>query len=205
MAPGKQSQLDRAIGGDREALSGLLAEAGPDVRRIVEAEFPRRFQSSLSMDDVMQQTYADAFVGIRRFVPRGEGAFQAWLIRLAKRNLVDAVRMLSAEKRGGDRRALETQTPESSFAAFHEYLLRTFSTPSRSIAGREAKVALEEALAALPDHYAQVVRLYDLEGRSIEEVATAVGRSEGATYMLRSRAHDWLAERMGSASRFFTT
>lgn len=204
MAVTEQDVLDRAINGDREALASLLEQSGPEVRRIIESEFPKRFQSSLSMDDVMQQTYADAFVGIKRFVPRGEGAFRAWLIRLAKRNLVDAIRMLSAEKRGGSRRQMETPAPEASYAALYEYILRSLSTPSRKMAGREAQLALEEALAQLPSHYAQVVRLYDLAGQSIEDVAKAVGRSVGATYMLRSRAHDWLVERMGPASRFFT-
>lgn len=196
--------LNRAIAGNVEALSALLEDVGPEVRRIVAADFPSRLQSMLSMDDVMQQTYADVFLGIERFVPRGEGAFRAWLIRLAKRNLVDAIRMESAEKRGGTRQRIVACTPEASFAELYEIISRTQSTPSRKVAATEAKGALEEALTKLPVHYAQVVRLYDLEGQSIEVVAKAVSRSVGATYMLRSRAHDWMGELMGSASRFFT-
>ena len=196
--------LDRARTGSVEALSELLADLGPEVRRIVAADFPSRLQSVLSMDDVMQQTYADAFLGIERFVPRGDGAFRAWLIRLAKRNLVDAIRMESAEKRGGSRQQIAIRTPDASFAALYEIISRTMSSPSRKVASNEAKIALEDALAKLPEHYAQVIRLYDLEGQSIEDVAKAICRSVGATYMLRSRAHDWMGELMGSASRFFT-
>lgn len=196
--------VEKATKGDRAALATLLEQEGPAVRRIVEAELPERFRSLLSSDDVMQQTYADAFLGIERFVPRGEGAFRAWLTRLAKRNLVDAIRMLSAAKRGGDRRRVDAHALEESYAALYEVVQRTLSTPSRKVAGREARSALDDALAKLPQHYAQVVQMYDLEGRPIEEVADCVGRRVGATYMLRSRAHDRLGELMGSASRFFT-
>ncbi|HEY3242379.1 MAG TPA: sigma-70 family RNA polymerase sigma factor, partial [Phycisphaerae bacterium] len=61
------------------------------------------------------------------------------------------------------------------------------------------------AIGKLPADYAKVVRMYDLEGRSVAEVAAAVGRSEGAVYMLRSRAHDRLRELLASASRFMST
>jgi RNA polymerase sigma factor (sigma-70 family) len=204
MCPNSEEHVERATQGDRAALTELLELEGPAVRRVVEAELPKRFQSLLSADDVMQQTYADAFLGIERFVPRGEGAFRAWLTRLAKRNLVDAVRMLSAEKRGGDRRRVDAHALEESYAALYEVVQRTLSTPSRQVASREARAALDDALAKLPEHYAKVVRMYDLEGRPIEEVADSLGRRVGATYMLRSRAHDRLGVLMGSASQFFT-
>ena len=51
---------------------------------------------------------------------------------------------------------------------------------------------------------ATVVRLYDIEGRSGPEVATTMGRSRGAVVMLRARAHDRLAELLGSGSKFFS-
>ena len=60
------------------------------------------------------------------------------------------------------------------------------------------------ALGSLPGDYEKVVRMYDLEGRPIGEVAAELGRSEGAVYMLRARAHDRLREQMGPASKFFT-
>jgi RNA polymerase sigma-70 factor, ECF subfamily len=81
----------------------------------------------------------------------------------------------------------------------------TSLTPSRVVAKEEAGTFLEAALKGLPPDYEKVVRLYDLEGRSIAEVAAALGRSEGATWMVRARAHDRLRESMGGESRFFST
>jgi DNA-directed RNA polymerase specialized sigma24 family protein len=49
-----------------------------------------------------------------------------------------------------------------------------------------------------------VIELYDLQERHIEEVAQSLGRSVGATYMLRTRAHRALAEALGSPSMFLS-
>jgi DNA-directed RNA polymerase specialized sigma24 family protein len=63
---------------------------------------------------------------------------------------------------------------------------------------------MDEALAKLPADYAKVVRLYDLECKPMEDVSRELGRSPGACYMLRARAHDALREALGTASQFFS-
>src|SRR5690606_28543414 len=77
-------------------------------------------------------------------------------------------------------------------------------TPSRVAARGEAVREMEKMLDSLPQDYQRVVRMYDLEGRPIAHVAQELGRSGGAVYMLRARAHDRLREAMGPASKFFT-
>ena len=103
MADAEEDLADRAMLGDREALEELLELHGPVIRRGLVGAIDVRWRSLLSVDDVMQQTYLDAFLGIHRFVPRGVESFGAWLETLAKCNLLDAVRMLTADKRGGKR------------------------------------------------------------------------------------------------------
>ena len=53
---------------------------------------------------------------------------------------------------------------------------------------------------ALPPDYARTIQLYDLEDRSVEEVAAAMGRSAGAVFMLRTRALDRLRVLLGDAA-----
>ena len=43
--------------------------------------------------------------------------------------------------------------------------------------------------------------MYDLMGKPVAEVAAALGRSEGAVYLLRVRAHRRLADILGAKSR----
>ncbi|NET51613.1 MAG: hypothetical protein F6K09_23750, partial [Merismopedia sp. SIO2A8] len=59
---------------------------------------------------------------------------------------------------------------------------------SRAAAAGEAHTAIDRAIAQLPPDYAQVIRDLDLAGKSVDEVASAMGRSKGAVHMLRARA-----------------
>ena len=60
---------------------------------------------------------------------------------------------------------------------------------------------LNAALNTLPADYRTAVRLYDLEGRPVAEVAGTMGRSAGAVHMLRARAHERLRAFLGTPSK----
>jgi RNA polymerase sigma-70 factor, ECF subfamily len=204
VSPFTDALLDRAIQGDEHALAELLAQNAALVRRGLDGKIPRRWQAVLSVEDVMQETYIDAFLDVARFEPREKGSFTAWLATLAKRNLVDALRMLDAEKRGKNRRAVQPRPGDDSMGALYAELVCSNSTPSRQAARNEAGNSLLRAITQLPAIYRTVVEMYDLEQRSVEDVARAVGRSPGAVFMLRSRAHRQLGMLMGAASKFLS-
>ena len=193
--------IRQAVRGDRESLEKLLARHGPTVRERFRHEIPRRWQVVLSEDDVMQEAYTDAFLDIADFVPQGDGSFERWLATIARHNLLNAVEMLEAEKRGGNRRPIDLPTPDESFFNLYEVLAGTTTTPSRHAARTETRVALQRALERLPEDYRCVVQMYDLEGRAIEEVSAALKRRPGAVYMLRGRAHRALRRLLGTPSR----
>jgi RNA polymerase sigma factor (sigma-70 family) len=204
MAGSDLELVARAKAGDRGAIAALFEQHGPTARQAVAGHIPRRWQSVLSEDDVMQQTYMDAALSIKKFEPRGDGSMGAWMARLATCNLQDALKALKAVKRGGDRRRVEHGPGSSSALALHELLATTSSTPSRHAARDEAGQTLKRAVNRLPRGYRRVIQLYDLESKPIEQVAAELDRSQGAVYMLRARAHDRLREILGSPSRFFT-
>lgn len=204
MAEMRRELLGKAVRGDEQALTELLEKHGPAIRRRLAGAIPKRWQSLLSEDDVLQQTYVDAFLDIGRFVGDDGRAFEAWLHTLAKRNMLDGIKMLETDKRGGDRRRIELGSRDESMVALYEVLGGTITTPSRKAARQEAGDALKKALESLPTAYRQVIELYDLDGHPIEEVAAALERSCGAIYMLRSRAHRLLSEIMGSQSKYFS-
>jgi RNA polymerase sigma-70 factor (ECF subfamily) len=157
----------------------------------------------LSAEDVIQETYADAFHDIGHFDPEGDGSFGGWLLRIAQCNLRDAVRMLGAEKRGGRHRRVEIWQGDDTRTALLDLLTATGSSPSRQAAGEEACSLLDQAINKLPRDYRTVVQMYDLQGESATTISEVLQRSPGAVYMLRARAHDWLRELMGTTSDFF--
>jgi RNA polymerase sigma factor (sigma-70 family) len=196
--------LERAQDGDLDSLVQLLEAVGPTVRAIIEPKIGRKHRSVLSIDDVMQVTYMESISRIQTFTGGGARGFQAWLIRIAENNLIDAVRGLEAAKRPNPSKRMDHRNHDDSMIAMVEAIGVTVSTPSLAAARGEIVGCIHAAVARLPTDYARVITMYDLQGRSIEEVVHELGRSKGAVYMLRARAHEHLKEILGSESRFFT-
>lgn len=191
--------------GDRTSLVSLLEICAPRIRSRLETRISPALRASLDVDDVMQVTYLEAVLRIARFQGGGPSGFLAWLTRLAENNLIDAVRSLEAARRPDPRKQISTGSgSRDSMVALIDILGVTTSTPSVHAARDEAASAIDRALKTLPPDYERVVRLYDLGGKPMDEVARELGRSEGAAYMLRARAHDRLRESMGPAGNFFS-
>jgi RNA polymerase sigma-70 factor (ECF subfamily) len=199
----ESSLVAQAVQGDRDALAALLEQHAPALRRNSSLAMPRRWQSLLSIDDVLQQTFTDAVFAVRRFVPRPGASFGGWLATLARRNLQDVIRMLEAAKRGGRSQPVRSAGLDESYDGLFDLLLDSSTTPSRHVAQEEIGALLDRAIDTLPQDYRATVRMCDLEGRSVEDVATSLGRTTGAVYMLRARAHRWLREILGQSSDFF--
>jgi len=192
----------QAVAGDRDALGALLEAFGPEIEAGLTIGPP--WTGSIDAADVMQVTYLEAFQHIRRFDVERIESFGGWLRQMAKNNLRDAIRGLEAKKKPSPRLQLDAYGGDMSVALF-DVLTSGGGTPSRVVRREEAHERLREALRCLPPDYAKTVQLYDLEERPVEEVAAALGRSEGAVYMLRRRAHDWLEGLLGGASRILET
>jgi RNA polymerase sigma-70 factor (ECF subfamily) len=195
---------EQAIAGDMHALTILLERFGPDVRRKLAPEIPSRWRSVLSPEDVMQETYIDAFLDVHQFQLRGEDSFSSWLMTIAKRNLLDALRMLDADKRIHANRQVGSGQNAGNFDSLHEQLAWTRTTPSRHAARTESRLLLQRAIEQLPHIYRTVVSMYDLEGKAVREIAAALHRSPGAVLMLRSRAHRLLSAKLGTASLYLS-
>lgn len=188
----------RAASGNRDALVELLDRHGPSVERSL--RISAAWQGRLDAADVMQVTYLEAFLRITTFDPQRPDSFAAWLRRIAEHNLLDAIRELEAERKRAAPRRIRAFNAEESYVALLDVLSASGGTPSQSVRRDEAGAMLAEAIDRLPSDYATALRLYDLEGREIEEVAAAMGRSPGAVHMLRLRAHERLRELLGPAS-----
>jgi RNA polymerase sigma factor (sigma-70 family) len=193
------SLVERAGAGDQEALAQLLAAECARWRASLARSIPRRLRSLIDADDLLQQTCVDAFRGYSHAKIASEAAMSAWFGTIARRNLIDAIRLLRSQKRGGQWRAASGTSWQSSLPGLVWQLWATSVTASRKAMNLELVARLEQAVASLPAHYRAVVRHYDLDQRPIEEVAQELGRSVGATFMLRGRAHRLLLELLGSS------
>lgn len=192
--------VPKAVAGDADAISQLLQRHGPAVERALRID--RSWQGVLDAADVMQVTYLETFMRIKSFDVNANASFSTWLRHVAENNLKDAIRGLSRKKRPQPKDRVVPTNYEDSVVGLCDVLGMTVTTPSRHAGRKEICQVLEQAIAGLPDDYAQVIRRYDMEGAAIGDVAKAMGRSTGAVHMLRARAHDRLRETLGTASMF---
>jgi len=203
MVDAHQNLLDEAVRGNTRAMSELLARCGPDVRRRLRGRIAPQYRSALDEDDVLQVTYLEAFLRIRSFEPNGMPSFVAWLTKIAHNNLRDAIKQLNRKKEPPPDRQVTADNITDSHTDLLTKLQNPGTTPSGQIMRAENKTLLDAAIDQLPQDYAHVVRLYDLERQSVADVADAMNRSVGAVYMLRSRAHGCLKELLGPKSNFY--
>lgn len=196
--------LKKAKGGDQGALMDLLEQAGPIVRARLAAKISGPWRAAIDEDDVMQVTYIEACMRLDHFTSGQSREFVAWLNRLAENNLIDAIRAMECAKRPNPTKKLSVAPGVDSMTTLVELLGVTYTTPSTQAARGEAAGILEDAIKGLPPDYETVIRMYDLQGKNVQEVAAELKRSEGAVFMLRARAHDRLRELLGSGSKFFS-
>ena len=170
---------------------GVTPESANEGDRI-ESEFMQRAACGdrEALGELLQAEGADAIHAVRagaRFASRH--VFYSWLKRIAIHNLIDIIRAIDSDKRGGGRVPVSLDAKASSQALLADLIAADGPTPSYQVRAAEAHTLLQSALSDLPNDYRTVVQLYDLDGRSIDEVAAIVGRSPGAVHLLRVRAH----------------
>lgn len=195
MTPPDEELVRRAVIGDADALGLLLERHGPAVER--ELRISPGWQTVLEPADVMQITYLEAFLHIGDLAVHSTGSFVAWLRQIAENNLRDAIRGLECQKRPQPRDRIQPANDQDSLTALHSLLGATSTTPSKITNRQEALALVRAAVEALPRSYADVIRLHDLGGQPIADVARELDRSPGAVHMLRSRALDQLRRQLG--------
>ena len=193
--------LERARAGDEPALEALLLEHDGALRASIDIN--AKWRSVIEAEDVLQVTYLEAVLDLRTY--RGDAAgFGPWLLRIATNNLRDAIKGLEREKRPHPDRRIGAPVGQDSVLWLWNFLTGGAASPSSVAAREEVRTALETGIAQLPAAYAEVIRLVHFRGRSIEEAASAMGRTYGAVYLLHRRALNRLGGLLGAESQFFS-
>jgi RNA polymerase sigma-70 factor (ECF subfamily) len=202
MDPSEDELIERATSGDREALQVLLIEQCAWLPRHVEPQLPDDLRSILSVDDAVQETLVEVFRSIGQFQSRGRAAFAAWIKSAADNKVQNMIRDLRCQKRGGHVRQVSASS-SSSVADLAQLLSDHGETPSRPLVRAEMVAAVHVGLASLPADQRDAVRLRLLDGKSVEETATALERTPAAVRGMLYRAKQSMRQVLGRSSRWF--
>jgi RNA polymerase sigma-70 factor (ECF subfamily) len=148
----------------------------------------------------------EVFLQVVRKLPtfRGESAFSTWLIRVAIHAILDF------RRRRGLRRRETCQPLEGIPLVGRLPSAQPYaSEPLDALIAREMHEHIEQAIAALPELYRNVLVLADLEDRPNKEIASLLGLSLPAVksrlhrgrMLLRSTLSPWFEDSPPQASR----
>jgi len=174
--------MDRATE-DRERL--LIEAAQNDPSRFAElyeenfgrvwAFVIRRVHDRMAAQDITSEVFHQALANVKRFEWRGV-PFAAWLYRIAANAIADHFAKMAREQ-GNERDA---------------------AVPPHEIEDIERRASLYRFVDRLPAEQRRVLVMRFGEERSIREIASAIGRSEGAVKQLQWRGLQTLRARMGT-------
>ncbi|MFG3039250.1 RNA polymerase sigma factor [Streptomyces sp. NPDC048330] len=167
----------RAAEGDEQAFSDLVQRHAPPLIRLA----TRMLGDRTEADDAVQ----DAFISAWRRLPdfRQRSSFATWMYRIVTNRCLNVLRARRPTSALED--AADVQAPEHTVS------------PHRIAEARDAVRELREALDLLSPEQRACWVLRELDGRSYEFVAHAVGISQEAVRARVFRARRSLTQAMG--------
>jgi RNA polymerase sigma-70 factor (ECF subfamily) len=198
--------LAQAVAGDHAAIERLLLIHYDRLAARIGRMLPEDARSQLGVEDVLQDTFVQAFRDIASFAQQGDQAFGAWLETVADHRLQDALRRVRRKKRGGEyqRAADRGSAAGSQWLPLVELLGGDIGTPSQNAAQQEAVLAVQVGVSALPPDQREAIRMHCLDRLSLEETAEAMQRTPGAVRGLVQRGKIALRECLVRSSLWFS-
>lgn len=186
-----------AQAGDRRSLEDLFTRYLPKVRRIVALRLGFTVADLSRHEDLVQESLLRAFEKLDQFKELAEGTFYHWISSCVATAVNLEFKKHGAQKRGSGKvkvlGALGDDGLSASFFACAEPGPRTRAT------SRELEEKLEEALLSLKTHHREVIILKHLCGMQSDEIAGAMGFTNGATARkVLERAMTELREKLGA-------
>jgi RNA polymerase sigma-70 factor (ECF subfamily) len=157
--------VDRAVAlakrGDHEGIRFIYSTYSGDVFRFVRSIVGDEHEA----EDVTQTVFLKLMRVISKY-ERGTVPFTAWLMRVARNAAIDHLR---------ERRPVPVEE------------IRGQSTPDAIDDNLERLMELRDAMAGLQDEQREVVLLRHVQGLAPGEIASRLGKSEGAVHGLHHR------------------
>ncbi|MBN1258983.1 sigma-70 family RNA polymerase sigma factor [Candidatus Peregrinibacteria bacterium] len=137
-------------------------------------------------EDLTEETFLKIWQNLKKY-KKGSHPFSSWVFRIAHNLVCDYYRKHQPIDE------MNENTPDP-----HDHL-----NPVKSMSVKLDGIRLRKALKKLPENYQQVIILKYINGLENPEIATAVGKSEGAIRTLQFRALAQLRVILGEKRKDF--
>lgn len=187
--------LPEARAGSREALGQALEAYRAYLLLIANRQIDPDLRAKGGASDLVQETFLEAQRDFGQFKGRSGDELRAWLRQLLLNNLANFTRRY----RDTDKRQIVREVAlraETQSGSADRGLMAEMPSPSGQAMTNERVQAMESAIERLPDEYRAVIMRRYQEGRSFDEIARMMQRSENAVRKLWFRAIERLQEEL---------
>ena len=183
-----ESENNRALEGERELIAQILAGNHERYYELIAPVERRAYYTAYAIlriqadaEDAAQEAILKGFRSLHLF--RGEAKFANWLLTI----VANEARMRLRRRREVSLEVLRSAENEDEYTPIE--LADWREIPVEALAQKELAVRLEEAMAALPDIYREVLIMRDIDEFNIAETSATLGISVPAvkTRLLRAR------------------
>jgi RNA polymerase sigma-70 factor (ECF subfamily) len=188
--------LDGLRSGDEAALVEFLQTNNNALLAFIRSRIGSQLQRKIEPEDVLQEASMEAVRTLKQTDLSSWDPLN-WLFQICERKIIDAHRrFFASQKRDASR---EAAIPDGSQAAgLADLLAASMTTPSDAFSRDQRQLRMLAALDTLPEDQREALRMRYLVGLSSKEIAQKLGKTDGATRVMISRAlgklHEMLAE-----------
>jgi RNA polymerase sigma-70 factor, ECF subfamily len=177
--------LERIRSGDNAACDDCVRQHAPAVYR-----FALRFmRNEADAEDVMQETFLNAFKGIDQF--DGRSKLRTWLYRIAYN-----AAMMRYRRKQPEVVSLDQAGDPDEGALIPNRIVEWEAVAADEMIKLELRLEMERAVRDLPDKLRATFVLRDIEELSTDEAAEALDITPEAVKTRLHRARLWLRERL---------
>jgi RNA polymerase sigma-70 factor (ECF subfamily) len=189
--------LARLKAGDREAIDALMRRNLTGLRSYVRLHSGPLLRAREASGDLVQSVCREVLEHMDRFRFPSEAGFRRWLYVTAMRKIRRRYEYWGAQRRDAGRDVhLDAVAPGGDLTDAYAAL----GTPSQVAMANEGVERIERAFDRLPEAYREAIVLARIVGLSTPELSERLGRTEGATRTMLSRATARLAELLDEES-----
>ncbi len=155
--------VERAVAGDQGAFELLVIKYQRRIQRLI----GRMVRDVDLVEDIAQETFIRAYRALHQF--RGDAQFYTWLYRIAVNTAKKFLLELKRDPTVSENAFKSDEDGDETSWSGNEPT--TDETPESVLAAKGIVVAVNTALAALPEDLRQALILREIEGLSYEEIS----------------------------------
>ena len=178
--------IEKAREGDDAAQSDLAEHVQNYISIMADQKLEKSIRTNVGPSDIVQQTLIQMVKGIDNYRGQSTAEFYGWLNQIVKNEAKRASRDLKRQKR--DIRRQTSMDGQDSVVRRMNTPQDAHPTPGTEAISKERIELFYRALEQLPEDYATVIRLRNLDELSFDEIGEKMGRSSGAVSKLWFRA-----------------